>query len=383
MTRQLGIGLISVGWMGRAHSRAYRNVHERFPDLGARPRLVVAADVAESGRSAAVEELGYERATADWREVIADPEVDAVSICAPNFLHREMAIAAAEAGKPFWIEKPMGISLEESTQIADAAAAAGVVTAVGFSYRHAPIIARARELVRSGRIGRVTNVRVGFVADYSADAEAPLTWRYARARAGSGVLGDLLSHGFHLAEHVVGEIAELVADQSIFIAERPIVTGDAVGHAAQAGTERGTVENEDYSAIIAHFAGGAVGVFESSRVSTGSRSEYTLEVHGTLGTLRWDFTRMNELEIATRDDEFYGFSTVLAGPADGEFSRFQPGPGIPMGFDDLKTIEASHFLRSVVTGEQDGPSVADGRRAAQLVDAAERSAASRGWVAAS
>lgn len=157
----VGVGLISVGWMGRLHSRAYRALPDHFPELGVRPRLVVAADPVPAAREQATERLGYERAVADWHEVLTDPEVDVVSICSPNFLHREMAVAAAQAGKPFWIEKPMGRYASDSRDIHDAVQRAGVVTSVGFNYRHAPAVERARELVRSGRLGRITNVQIG------------------------------------------------------------------------------------------------------------------------------------------------------------------------------------------------------------------------------
>jgi len=379
--RTIGIGLISVGWMGRAHSRAYRNVNEHYPELTVRPQLVVAADVVEANRAEAVEFLGYERAVDDYREVLADPRVDAVSICAPNFLHHEMALAAARAGKPFWIEKPMGRGLAESDAIARAAEKAGVVTAVGFSYRNPPAVAKARELIASGRLGRVTNVRVSFLADYSSSPDGALMWRFVRDRAGSGVYGDLLSHGFDLATHLVGPIREVTAAQDTYITERPRLTGPAIGHNATATGEPAPVENEDYAAVLARFENGALGVFESSRIAVGPRAEYVVEVYGTEGSLRWDFQRLNELRLAVRGDRDYGYTTLYAQPGDGDFARFQPGGGTSMGFDDLKTIEAAWFLRSIAEGVQHGPSVADGRAAAAVADAAERSGGLRGWVA--
>jgi predicted dehydrogenase len=376
---RLGIGLISVGWMGRAQSRAYRNVNEHYPELELRPELVVAADVVASNRQQAVDLLGYRRAVADYREVLADPDVEAVSICAPNYLHREMALATAAAGKPFWIEKPMGRGLAESAAIADAAIDAGLVTAVGFSYRHAPAIAKARALIESGRLGRITNIRVSFLADYSSDPRGGLMWRFIRDRAGSGVYGDLLSHGFDLAGQLIGPITEVTSAQDTFITERPRVTGVAIGHTAEATGEPGPVENEDYAAVIARFANGALGVFESSRIAVGPRAEYVVDVYGTEGSLRWDFQRFNELELAIRDDRDYGYTTLYAQPGDGEFARFQPSGGTSMGFDDLKIIEASLFLRSIAEGVQYGPSVLDGRAAAAVVAAAERSAWTGQW----
>ncbi len=378
--RDIGVGVISLGWMGRLHSRSYLAAVHHYPDLPVRPRLVSAADPDEAGRAHATDALGFARSVSDYREVLADPEIDVVSICSPNHLHREIAVAAAAAGKPFWIEKPMGRSAEESREIAEAASQAGVVTGVGFNYRHAPAVAKAKELIAGGAIGRVTNVRVSLYADYSSDPAGALTWRFAKAKAGSGVLGDLLSHGADLAQHLVGPVREVTAMTGIFIAERPLPASGAASHFSRGSADapKGAVENEDYAAVLARFASGAVGVFESSRVAVGPRAEYDLEVYGTSGSLRWSFARLNELQLA---DDASGYRTIMAGPDFGDFPHFQPGAGTSMGFDDLKTIEAQLFLRSVASGEQLAPSAADGWSAAEIVDASLRSAESGRWEA--
>lgn len=375
----IGVGLVSVGWMGRLHSRAYRALPDHFPELGVQPRLVVAADPIEAARDQAVTRLGYERAVADYHEVLADPAVDVVSICSPNFLHREMAVAAAEAGKPFWIEKPMGRYASDSREIHEAVQRAGVITSVGFNYRHAPAIERARELVRSGRLGRITNVRGSLLADYSSDPAAPLTWRFERERAGSGVLGDLLSHGLDLAQYVVGRIASVSALAETFIQERPKPAAGIVDRSAAATGALGRVENEDYAALLFRFEDGAVGTMDSSRVMRGPHAEYTLEVYGTRGSVRWDFQRLNELEVYLDGQEVDGYATHYVAAGDGEFARFQPGAGTAMGYDDLKTIEAAQFIASVRRGEQLAPSVADGLAAASIVEAAEASLADGAW----
>ena len=378
--RTLGVGLISVGWMGRLHSRAYLAAGQHYPDLPVRASLAVAADPDEGGRGHAREALGYRRTVADYRELLADPDVDVVSICSPNFLHREIALAAVAAGKPFWIEKPMGRSAEESREISVAATAAGLVTSVGFNYRHAPAVAEIRRLVREGALGRITNVRVSLLADYSADPRSALTWRFLKDRAGSGVVGDLLSHGLDLAQFVVGRIDSVSALTETFIPSRPLPAAGAVNRFSSDtdATRTGAVENEDYVSVLARFDGGAVGVFESSRVAIGPRSEYVLEVYGTKGSARWDFQRLNELQFA---DDPAGYRTIMASPGFGDFSRFQPGAGTSMGFDDLKTVEAALFLRSVAEGRQLAPSAADGWAAAEAADAALRSAASGTWTA--
>ena len=381
MTRHtpINIGLISVGWMGRLHSRAYLAAPHHYPELPVRAVLRTAADPDEGGRRHAVDILGYQHAVSDYRELLADPAIDAVSICSPNFLHREIALAAIDAGKPFWIEKPMGRSAAESRDIAEAASSAGLVTSVGFNYRHASAIAGARRLVREGALGAITNVRVSFLADYSADPLGALSWRFVKERAGSGVVGDLLSHGIDLAQYVVGRVKSVTAASEVFIRERPLPATDAASHFSSGNADgpKGLVENEDYAAVIGRFDSGAVGVFESSRVAIGARAEYVIDIYGTLGSLRWDFQRLNELRVA---DDRAGYRTIMARPGFGDFGRFQPGPGTSMGFDDLKSIEASLFLRSIAEGRQLAPSAADGWAAAEVADAALESARSGAWV---
>lgn len=384
--RDIGIGVISLGWMGRLHASSYSRVPARFPELGLRPRLVVAADPVEENRRAALTQFGFEKAVETATEVLNDPEVEAVSICSPNFLHRHFAIAAAQAGKPFWIEKPMGTNAAQAREIYEAATSArsatGVTTAVGFNYRHAPAVAHLRELVKSGRLGRITNVRCWLYADYASSPDGPLTWRYDRDRAGSGVISDLLSHGVDLVQFVTGQrIAGVIATSDVFITDRPIPTKTGVGHGGfEVGDQRGPVANEDWVAALATLSGGAHATLEASRVARGHRSDYALELFGTEGSARWSFTRMNEFELMLGEGgSEHGYTTVFTGSEHGEYSRFQPGPGIPLSFDDLKTIEAGAFLSDLTCGTQKAPSAADGLAAAEICEAIVRSAASRTW----
>ncbi|MGO3884736.1 MAG: Gfo/Idh/MocA family protein [Mycetocola sp.] len=378
MARTIGVGLVSVGWMGRLHSRSYRNVHEYYPELDITPELVIAADPNPAAAADAVNRLGYRESTADIADVLAHPDVDVVSICAPNFLHHTFALQAAAAGKPFWIEKPMGRGIQESAEIAQAAHSAGLVTSVGFNYRHAPAVEYAKELIADGTLGRITNLHVRLNADYSSDPRAALTWRFERGRAGSGVLGDLLAHGVDLAHYLVGRITQVTAMTETFITERPIPASATArrGDEVSANQPLGAVENEDYAAILARLDGGAVATLESTRVAVGPHAEYVIEVFGTEGSLRWDFQRLNELQLAT---DGTGYRTVFARPGVGEFGRFQPGAGTSMGFDDLKTIEAAQFLRSVADGVQLAPSVSDGWQATAVLQAAEDSVRSGRW----
>ena len=381
MVDTLGVAVVGFGWMGRVHTQAYARVRHHYPRLPLVPELVTVAEEVPGRAEEAAAQFGFASTARDWREVAADPRVQAVSITAPNFLHREIGVAMAEAGKHIWIEKPVGLTAEDARAVADAVAEAGVQGAVGFNYRNAPAVEAARELIASGEIGTVTHVRIRLFSDYAAHPEGALTWRYERERGGSGVLGDLASHGTDLARHLLGDIASLTADTAIFLPERARPTGATAGHSRASGGELGPVENEDYVSCLLRFASGARGVLEACRVSVGEQNNYGFEVHGTKGAVFWDFRRMNELGISrgtTYQDQ--AVTTVYVGPGHGEFAAFQPGAANAMGYDDLKVIEAYRFLRSVAEGTPHGATLADAVHSAAALDAMARSASSGAWT---
>ncbi|KUO06206.1 Gfo/Idh/MocA family protein [Streptomyces caeruleatus] len=380
MVDTLGVAVVGFGWMGRVHTQAYARVAHHYPALALRPELVAVAEDVPGRAEEAAARFGFASATRDWREVAADPRVRAVSITAPNFLHREIGVAMAEAGKHIWIEKPVGLTAEDARAVADAAAKAGVQSAVGFNYRNAPAVETARDLIAAGEIGTVTHVRVRLFSDYAAHPQGALTWRYERERGGSGVLGDLASHGADLARFLLGDIASLTADTAIFVPERARPTGATAGHTLATG-ELGPVENEDYVNCLLRFASGARGVLEACRVSVGEQNNYGFEVHGTKGAVFWDFRRMGELGVSRGTSyQDQPVSTVYVGPGDGEFGSFQPGAANAMAYDDLKVVEAYRFLRSVAEGVPHGATLDDAVRSAAVLDAMARSALSGAWV---
>ncbi|MFF9238956.1 Gfo/Idh/MocA family protein [Streptomyces sp. NPDC014801] len=381
MARTLGVAVVGFGWMGRVHTQAYARVPHHFPQLPLRPHLVAVAEEVPGRAEEAAAQFGFASTTRDWRDLAADPRVEAVSVTAPNFLHREVGVALAEAGKHLWIEKPVGLNAEDARAVADAVARAGVQGAVGFNYRNAPAVEAARELLTSGELGTVTHVRIRLFSDYAAHPEGALTWRYERERGGSGVLGDLASHGVDLARYLLGEIASLTADTAIFVPERARPTGATAGHSRATGGALGPVENEDYAGCLLRFASGARGVLEACRVSVGEQNAYGFEVHGTRGAVFWDFRRMNELRVSrgtTYQDQ--PVSTVYVGPGAGEYAAFQPGAANAMGYDDLKVVECHRFLRSIAEGTPYGATLADAVHSAVVLDAMARSAASGAWV---
>ncbi|QGG40808.1 Gfo/Idh/MocA family protein [Aeromicrobium yanjiei] len=381
MTNDLRVGIVGFGWMGQVHARALSRLLQHYPDAPLRPRLVAVADNAPDDRTQrAAAAYGFEHLLSDWRELVAHEEVDLVCVTGPNFIHRDVAVAAAQAGKHLWVEKPAGRDSAETAQIAAAVEAAGVQAATGFNYRNVPAVERARSIVASGRIGTVEHTTVRFLADYSADPDAALSWRFQNEFSGSGVLGDLVSHAADLVQHVVAPIEELVVDRATFIPQRRAALPGAMHYERGAG-ELGDVENEDYVSALLRLADGSRGILESSRTAVGEQNTYGFEVHGTRGAVAWDFRRMNELRVCEGQDYLNAFyATQYAGPGDGELSAFQPGTNNPIGFDDLKVVEARRLVESIATGKPVGATIHDALAAARVVDAMILSADERKWV---
>jgi predicted dehydrogenase len=382
MAQNINVGIVGFGWMGQVHAKALTRVLQHYPEVGATPRLVGVADPADDGRlDYAREVFGISWTTPDWNQLVSRDDIDLVCVAGPNFTHRDVAVAAAKAGKHLWIEKPAGRNLAETIQIADAITAAGVGSAVGFNYRNAPAVELARDLVASGRIGEVRHVRVQMLGDYCAHPDGALTWRFVRDLAGSGVTGDLASHGLDLAQYVVGPIAALLAETSTFITARPEAIGASSHFSRGADGPLLPVENEDHVLSLLRFASGARGVLEASRASVGEQNSYGFEVHGSTGALAWDFRRMGELQMCLDQDyQAASWTTHRVSPGDAEAGAFQPDTAIPLSFDDLKVIEAKRLLTSIVTGKPDGATIADMVATARLVDATLRSDAEKRWI---
>ena len=377
----VGVAVVGFGWMGRVHAQSYLRLAHHFPDLGVRPQLIVVADDVPGRAEGAAERYGFLSAVPDWRQVVADPRVSAVSITTPNFLHREIGVAMAEAGKHIWIEKPVGLTTDDARAVATAVADAGVQGTVGFNYRGAPAVVTARQMIADGRIGTVTHARVRLFSDYAAHPDGALTWRYELERGGHGVLGDLASHGVDLCRYLLGEISSLTADTAVFVPERARATGATSGHALATGGERGPVENEDYVSCLVRFTSGARGVLEACRVSVGEQNSYGFEIHGTDGALFWDYRRMGELGVSEGTSyQDQPVTTRFVGPGDGDYGAFQPGSANSMGYDDLKVIEARNFLRSIADRAPHGATLEDAVRSAAALDAMVSSAHSGRWV---
>ena len=382
MRRTIGVGVIGMGWMGDAHSRSYRLVSDRFHDRGVDARLVACADT-DAGRAAAARErFGFERATTDWLDVVADPAIEAISITAPNNAHLEVIRAALAAGKHVLCEKPVGRTPAETLEAAALARGTGLITFVGYNYRWAPVVQHARDLIAGGELGELTHYRGRFLNGYAKDPNGVLSWRFL-AEQGYGTLSDLLSHAIDMAHLIAGPIAEVVGNRRTFIASRPLPHAGGT-HYDTAGPDdpRGDVTNEDYVGALVRFAGGAQGTLEACRVITGFQCDLAFEVHGTRGALAWTFERMNELRFYRRNDAKpadEGWMIELSGPAHPRHNAFNPGWGTGLGFDDLKVVEAAEFLTAVASGIGASPSFEDAAAVARVQQAIAASWDSSGW----
>lgn len=358
MNKPLGVAVLGLGWMGQVHSRAMLRMPSLFPNRSFDPKLVVCADTEEERRTRAVNDFGFERAVADWREAVEADDVDVVWVTAPNMLHVPMIEAAAAAGKAVFSEKPIGGKPEQTVAAYSAAKAAGVRTAVGYNYLWAPLVLHAKELISSGALGEITHYRGRFLSMYGSDEMGLLTWRFILDQAGYGATSDILSHSISLAQFLVGDITEVVGMKNTTIPQRPLPTG-AASHYGRGKPEdpKGDVENEDFASMLCWFKNGATGTFESSRTMVGPESQNAFEVYGTKGALAWNLEKMNELQYyRLTEDPSSGYTTIYGGDRFPFHGAFAPGQANSIGLEDLMAIEDYSFLEAIATGGDFSPS---------------------------
>ena len=328
--------------------------------------------------------FGFERGTTDWRKVLEDPEVEAVNITAPNRLHRPIAEAAAAAGKHVFCEKPVGCSPQDTAAIAAAARRAGVMSFTGYCYRWAPLVQHAHELIVAGRLGTLTHYRGRFFVGYGSNPHSVLSWRFQRDQAGMGTLADLMSHVADMAHLMAGPVRRIAAAQETFIKQRPLATeGEGTHFTIRKDGPMGDMTNEDYVGALVEFENGARGTFEACRVIVGPQCEMAFEVHGTKGALRWDFQRMNELELCLADEGGAndGYVRLFSGPEHPFHAQFNPGPAVGLGYEDLMTIQMHQFLKSIADGQPIAPGFEEAWAVANVQDAVQRSWQSGQWEA--
>lgn len=363
--KEIGIGLIGTGFMGKTHALAFRAVRAVMGDVPA-CRLELLCDTPAERAQQMADQFGFARSTADWRALVADPKVDLVSITTPNALHHEMALAAIAHGKHVYCEKPMALTLDQAREMAEAARSAGVRTLVGYNYIKNPAFTHAQRLISEGRIGRVVHFRGWVDEDYQADPDLPWTWRTRLSEAGLGALGDLGCHLVSMAWGLGGPIKSLIADSQIIHETRPMPDGSG----------RGAVENEDTATAIVRFASGAHGSLSTSRSAWGRKNRLDWEAHGTMGMITFCQERMNELTIyensGPRAEQ--GFRTILSSPEHPPYGQFCPAPGHQLGFVDLKTIEAAEILRAIANNSKAHPDFDDALEFEAVIHAIAESA---------
>ena len=356
---KIGVAVIGFGWMGQAHTRSYIRIPTLFPERTYDPELIVVSDTMGSRVDDAIESFGFRAGTTDWQEAVAHPDVDVVCICAPNMLHEPIAIAAAEAGRHVFCEKPVGGTPEQTVRIEAASRKAGVITGVGYNYRWAPLVQYAKQLVTDGTLGEITNYNGRFFTMYGSDPMGLLSWRFQLNGAGHGVSSDILSHSIDLAHMLVGPIKKVVGTGHTFIAERPLPTeGGTHYDVGRPGDPTGPVENDDYFGAMVQFENGARGCFEASRTIVGPESQCAFEMYGTKGSLKWNLETMNELQLNIVGSPARGYTTVYSGDRYPYHGHFVPGDANAIGFEDLKVIEDYEFLSSVAAGRQHDPGFA-------------------------
>lgn len=369
-TPAYGIGVIGYNFMGKAHSHAFKTIPYMMWPPPALPQLVSICGRDAIAVRAAQERYGYRRHTTDWRELVADPEVDIVDNLTPNNMHADPSIAAAKAGKPIICEKPLGRTAGESKAMLDAVRSAGVKNMCAFNYRFVPALQLARQLIQEGRLGEIYHFRASYQQSGRVDPNSPMTWRFRGDVAGFGALGDLGSHSLDQARWLVGEIGSVSGLTKTFVKDRPLTEG---------AIERDPVTVDDAALSLLEFENGAIGVVEVTRCATGRKNYHVIEVNGSRGSIHFNCERLNELLFFSRDDPEHvqGFHDVLVTENVHPYGKFWWPAGHILGWEHTFIHEMYHFLGAVVSGEEVGPIGAtfeDGYRNSVILDGLSESA---------
>ncbi|OMF38874.1 dehydrogenase [Paenibacillus sp. FSL H8-0548] len=379
------IGMVGYKFMGKAHSNAYRALPMFFPD-SIKPEMKAICGRDPEALEQARVQFGWESAETDWKELVKREDIDLIDINAPSDAHKAIALGAAAEGKHIFCEKPLALSLADSREMLEAAEKAGIKHMVGFSYRFAPAVQLAKKLVSDGRIGEIHHFRAVFLQDWILDPSFPLVWRLQKEIAGSGSHGDLGAHLIDMARFLVGEFDEVIGMNETFVKERPIASA-MTGLSAKGSEDgpRGEVTVDDATLFMTRFANGALGSFEATRFAAGHRCTNAFEINGSKGSIKFDFERMNELQVYfTNDDEdVQGFRRVLAtDPSHAYMDAWWPA-GHTIGYEHTFTHEMHELMQSFAEDRQPVPNFVDGVKCQEVLEAVDRSIAERRWVSIS
>ncbi|MCP2034550.1 putative dehydrogenase [Planomicrobium sp. HSC-17F08] len=379
---KLNIGMVGYKFMGKAHSNAYRALPMFFPDR-ITPTMKVICGRNTEAVSAAAEQFGWAEHTSDWKELVSRDDIDLIDINAPSNAHKEIAVAAAKAGKHLYCEKPLALSLSDSREMLEAAEKSGVKHMVGFNYRFAPAVILAKRLIDEGRLGDIYHFRAWFLQDWLVDPDFPLAWRMQKEIAGSGAHGDLGAHLIDMSHYLIGDIKEVIGMSETFIKERPLPE-ETGGLSATSGNkaEMGPVTVDDATLFLARFVNGALGSFEATRFATGHRSTNSFEINGSKGSVIFDFERMNELQVYFNDDkeDVQGFRRVMATDTAHAYAGVWWPAGHPIGYEHTFTHAFVEFLDAIEEDRQPVPNFNDGVKCQQVLEAVELSVQERKWI---
>lgn len=368
--KKLNVAMIGYAFMGRAHSNAWRQV-SHFMNPPFEPVLKVVCGRTEASVKEAAETLGWQEAATDWHEVVNRKDIDIIDVCTPGDSHAEIAIAAAKAGKTVLCEKPLANTVEEARRMVDAVKAAGVINMVCHNYRRAPAVALAKQLIESGKLGTIFHYRGTYLQDWLVSPDFPRLWRMDKKQAGSGALGDILSHTLDLSRYLVGEVSEVSSMMKTFITERPL----------PGKTEMAPVTVDDAALSLVRFANGAIGSLEGSRFATGRKNHNRFEINGSKGSIAFDMERMNELELYLEEGPNSGFRTVMVTDQKHPYAGSWWPPGHIIGYEHTFTHTFADLCKGIAEGKSPKPDFEDGLANQLVLEAIEASAESRQWTA--
>lgn len=383
--KHLNIGMIGAGFMAKAHSVAYAAMPMFFWPSPAIPVKKVIADINERAVKEAAEKFAFESYTTDWHTIIDNPAIDIVDICTPNNVHAEIAIAAANAGKHILCEKPLSLSLEQAKEMYLAAKKNNVKTMVAFNYRRTPAIQLAKKYIEEGAIGKILDFRGTYLQDWSADSSSPLSWRFQKEICGSGALGDIGTHVVDILCFLVGEFDSVIARTATYIPERPIQFSltDSLGITKGSdNTPKKTVDVDDHCCFMVQCKNGAFGTIEATRNAWGRNNYISFEIHGTEGSLYFNYERRDELQVCFAKDkeDRRGFRTIYTGPNHPYGEGLWPIPALGIGYTETKIIECYDFCKAIMENKEVSPNFKDGYAVELISDAVLKSAQTQNWT---
>ena len=379
---EIGVGLVGYKFMGRAHSNAYRQVSHFF-DVDPVPVMRAICGRNQASTEAAAKQLGWATVETDYHALVNRDDIGLVDVSTPGYTHKEVVLAALEAGKHVLCEKPLANTLDEAREMLLAARKAGTINMVNFNYRRVPAVQFVKQLIADGRLGDIRHFRGVYLQDWLVDESVPLAWRLKKEYAGSGALGDIGAHIMDLAQFLVGPVTRVVGTLDTFVKQRPVEVQNSGGSGLswESGDEMGDVTVDDATTFLARFDNGATGTFEATRMALGRRNYNSFEINGSLGSVVFNLERLNELQVYFREDEagLQGYRTINVTEGSHPYTAAWWPAGHIIGWEHTHTHVVKDLLDGIKSGTNPAPSFEDGFKNQAVLDAVERSNASGSW----